>query len=469
MVSPAAAQHLFDKERGKKYNYACEISDYLRKEGNAMVGDRIYEFAGRIFPINRSITGKGVRETLAILNDYLKKNGCRTMTIHEVPSGTPVFDWTVPKEWEITEGYIENSKGEHIVDLKDHPLHIMGYSTPVDAYMDLEELKQYLYYQEDLPDAIPYVTSYYRERFGFCLTKNVYDSLTEDLYHVRIDSRLFDGSLTYAELILEGESEKEIFFSSYICHPQMANNETSGPALMAQLILWLSRREHRKYTYRFVLIPETIGSITYLSRNLSVLKERMIAGFNLSCVGDDLDYSIMETRYGNTLADRVLTSVLESRGKYTRYSYLKRGSDERQYNAPGVDLPVVGFSRTLYGCYEEYHTSKDDMSFISPAGFQGAFEVIHDVVEILEHNGYYRVKVLCEPQLGKRGLYPTVSRKGIYDEVKNLTNFIAYCDGTNDLMDISRIIGVPPQKLIEYQNSLMENDLLERVDGQEKV
>lgn len=429
-----------------------------------MIGDTIYKFAEKIYPINRSITGNGVRKTFQIINEYLNEKGCPSFTIHEVPSGTKVFDWTVPKEWEIKEGYIADSTGNHVIDMENHPLHIMGYSTPVDEMVCLEELKKHVYVQEDAPDAIPYVTSYYRERFGFCMTKNQLDALQEDTYHMFINSRLFDGSLTYGELIIEGNSDEEIFFSSYVCHPQMANNETSGPALMTQLIDYVAKLPNRKYTYRFVLLPETIGSITYLSKNLSAMKERTVAGFNLSCVGDNNDYSIVETRYGNTLADRALSCVLEHKGKYTRYSYLKRGSDERQYNAPGVDLPVVGFSRTLYGCYDAYHTSRDDMTLVSPLGFQGAYEAMQGVIDLLENNGLYKITVLCEPQLGKRGLYPTVSRKGIYDEVKNFTNFIAYCDGTNDLMDISKIIGVAPDKLIEYKNKLVDNDLLEIIN-----
>ena len=432
-------------------------------EGNH-IGKEIYDFAGSIFPINRSITGEGVRKTLRLINEKLKQNGAPELSIYEVPTGTQVFDWNVPKEWRINSGYIENEAGEHIIDFEDNFLHILGYSAPVDEWVDLEELKKHIYVQEDMPDAVPYVTSYYKERYGFCMSLSQRDSLKPGKYHMYIDSSLFEGSLTYGELILPGKSEKEILFSTYICHPNMANNEVSGPALSTFLIRHIAAMENRRYTYRFVFVPETIGSITYLSRNLSVMKKNTVAGFNLSCVGDNRDYSIMESRYGDTLADRVLTNVLEFNGNYTRYDFTKRGSDERQYNAPGVDLPVVGFSRTLYTRYPEYHTSKDDMNFVSPEGFEGSFRVMTQVIDILENNAKYRVTVLCEPQLGKRGLYPDVSKKGSYDAIFTQRDLIAYSDGRNDLLDISERIHVPVSELIPIKNKLVQNSLLEVID-----
>ena len=428
------------------------------------IGKQIYDFAGRLFPICRSLTGEGVRKTFALINEELKTSGAPELTIHEVPTGTEVFDWTVPKEWSIKEGYIENEKGERIIDFADNFLHILGYSTPVDEWVSLEELKTHIYVQEDQPDAIPYVTSYYKERYGFCMSADQRDSLPEGKYHMFIDSSLFEGSLTYGELILPGKSEKEVLLSTYICHPNMANNEVSGPALSTFLIKHIAAMKDRKYTYRFVFVPETIGSITYLSRNLATMKANTIAGFVLSCVGDDRDYSIMESRYGDTLADRVLGNVLTFNGKYTRYDFSQRGSDERQYNAPGVDLPVVGFSRTLYARYPEYHTSKDDMSLVSAEGFEGAYHVMKEVIDVLENNAKYRVTVCCEPQLGKRGLYPTISKKGSYDAVFTQRDLIAYSDGRNDLLDISERIKVPVRELIPIKDKLVENALLEVCD-----
>ena len=280
-----------------------------------------------------------------------------------------------------------------------------------------------------------------------------------------IDSELIDGNLTYGEVILPGERDEEVFLSTYICHPSMANNECSGPALLAELVRFLASRKKRKYTYRCIWVPETIGSITYLSRNLEYLKEHVIAGFNLSCVGDNRDYSIVESRYGDTLADRVLKNILKYQtDKFSTYSFLQRGSDERQYNAPGVELPVVCFCRSKFGEYAEYHTSADDMQLITPEGFQGSYEVMTQVMTALEYNACYRMKVLCEPQLGKRGLYPTISQKGSYDDIKAMTNFIAYADGRNDLIEISDRIGVPVKKLIDIADQLEKAYLLENIE-----
>ncbi|MBQ6976093.1 MAG: DUF4910 domain-containing protein [Selenomonadaceae bacterium] len=404
----------------------------------------------------------GVRHTLSVIREVVPE-----ITVHEVPTGTKVFDWTVPKEWRISDAWIKNSKGEKIIDFKKHNLHVLGYSIPVDKKVNLAELKKYLYTQQDQPDAIPYVTSYYKERFGFCLSQKQYDALPEDIYHMFIDSELFNGSLTYGELIIPGESDEEILISTYFCHPSMANNELSGPAVSVYLAKWLMEKESRRYTYRFVYVPETIGSITYLSQenHLEYLKKHVIAGWNLSCVGDDRTYSVVSTRYGNTLADRVTKNILRFiYPNYKQYSFLQRGSDERQYNAPGVDLPVCGFSRSKYGEYPEYHTSKDDMGLISPAGLSGAYNVMVECIEALENNRRYKIQCFGEPQLGKRGLYPTISQKGNYDEVATLTNFIAYADGKNDLFDISEIINVPVKNLIPVVKKLSAVDLIKAVD-----
>jgi aminopeptidase-like protein len=399
------------------------------------------------------------------LKEYIGKDNGLGLKVYEVPSGTQVFDWTVPKEWVIREAYIEDAQGNHIIDMKEHNLHVMGYSTPVDAWVDLEELKTYIYTQPDQPDVIPYVTSYYKERFGFCMSENQKTSLKPGQYHMYIDSELIDGVLNYAEVVLPGESEKEIFFSTYFCHPSMANNECSGPALSAELVRYVESMKKRKYTYRFIYIPETIGSITYMSQadHLQHMRETMIAGFNLSCVGDDRDYSIVESRYADTLADKVLKNVLKyhTGDRYSTYSFLERGSDERQYNAPGIELPVVCYCRSRLGDFPEYHTSADNMGIVSPSGFQGSYEVMTQVIRALEYNGYYKVSVLGEPQLGKRGLYPTISKKGSYDAIMAMMDFITYADGKNDLIDISNRIGAPVKELIDVVKKLKENNLLE--------
>ncbi len=423
-------------------------------------GHEIYDLAGILFPICRSITGEGVRKTLSILSEHIGEEDGKRLEIRNVSSGTKVFDWTIPKEWVIREAFIEDEKGNHIIDFKDHNLHVMGYSTPVDQWVGLDEMKNYIYTQPDQPEVIPYVTSYYKERFGFCMSEEQKSMLTPGRYHMYIDSELIDGDLTYGEIVIPGERKDEIFFSTYICHPSMANNECSGPALSAELICYVRNMKKRRYTYRFIFIPETIGSITYLSRNMEYMKKHMIAGFNLSCVGDDRGFSMIESRYGDTLADRVLNNILRGMGRYVVYPFLKRGSDERQYNAPGIDLPVVCFCRSKFGEYPEYHTSADNMELISPEGFQGSYEVMTQVIQALEYNVCYQINVLCEPQLGKRGLYPTVSQKGGYGTVKAMTDFIAYADGRNDLIEISDRIGVSVKKLIPIVERLAEAGLI---------
>lgn len=435
------------------------VQDAIEGKRRSMDGQDMMKIVSRIFPICRSITGDGVRETLGILQEY-----CSELKIYEVPCGTQVFDWTIPDEWNITEGYIENESGERIVDFTQNNLHVVGYSLPIDEWMELEELKKQVHTLPDQPDLIPYVTSYYAPRWGFCMSQTMLDALPEGRYHAVIRSSLNpQGSLTYGEILIPGtvEPEKEIFFSSYICHPSMANNECSGPAVLIALADYIRNMKDRRYSYRLILVPETIGSITYLSRNLPQMKERIIAGYNLTCVGDDMQYTIVHSRYADTLADKVLTNVLHYRDQgYKECSYLERGSDERQYCFPGVDIPLCTFSRTKFYDYPEYHTSGDNLELISPAGLQGTFEVMKECIRILEWNDHYCIRCLCEPQLGNRGLYPSVSKKGIYDEVRKLQDFILYADGRNDLVDISNIIGYPAVKLIDMVRTLTAQKLL---------
>lgn len=420
-------------------------------------GKEMYQLAEKLFPICRSITGNGVRETLRLMDEI-----SHSIIIHEVPSGTKVFDWTVPEEWNIKNAYIEDENGVKLIDFKKNNLHLVGYSTPVNCYMTKEELLQYIWVEDSQPDVIPYVTSYYKKRFGFCMSKNQRDNLKDGTYHVVIDSELKQGSLTYGEIILKGQMPEEIFISTYICHPSMANNELSGPCLSLYLSEWLKQRKNN-YTYRFVFVPETIGAITYLSQNLNYLKKYVIAGFNLSCVGDDRTYSYIESRYGNNLADRVLQNVLKYHYPgYKRYTYLQRGSDERQYCSPGIDLPLAGFSRSKYEAYPEYHTSSDNLNLISPSGLQGAFEVMSQCITALEYNHRYTAACLCEPQLGKRGLYPEISKKGMHSD-RILVDILAYADGTNDLIDISNRIGQPVKEILPAIEQLKNAGLIKEV------
>lgn len=420
-------------------------------------GSDLYELARNIFPIYRSITGDGVRTTLK----YLKKI-IPDMQIHEVASGTRVYDWTVPKEWNISEAYIENNRREKIIDFKKNNLHVVGYSCPIDKWVSKEELKRYIYTQPDQPDVIPYITSYYSLRSGFCMSKDMWNDLPDGNYHMYIDSKFTDGSMTYGEIIIPGVTSEEICFSTNICHPGLGSNEVSGPCVLTYLAKWLSEEPNRRYTYRFLFIPETIGSITYISQHLEEMKKNIKAGFVVTCVGDDLEYSYVESRKGGTLADRALQQVLKYYAPmYKKYSFLKRGSDERQYCAPGVDLPFVVFCRSKYHEYKEYHTSADNLSFISSAGMGNALEVLKRVVMTLEYNQYYRTTVLCEPQLGKRGLYPTISQKGTYkNNVRVIQNLLAYADGMSDLIEISNSINEPIEELAKTIDILLAEGLV---------
>jgi len=421
------------------------------------IGQEMYDWAVDLFPINRSLTGHGVRKTLNYIKDIIPE-----MNIIEVPSGTKCFDWTVPKEWNCDDGYIIDPDGNKICDFKNNNLHVVGYSTPIDKEIEYEELIEHLYHIEDQPTAIPYITSYYSERWGFCLSSNKFKKLKKGTYKVKINSELKDGNLTYGEIKIKGESEKEIFLSTYVCHPSMANNELSGPVVTTALVNFVKSIKNRKYSYRIVFIPETIGSITYISRNIDEMKKNIIAGFNISCIGDDRSYSYLSTRYGNTLSDKVSKHILKNID-YVEYSFLDRGSDERQYCSPGVDLPIATICRTKYGAYPEYHTSLDDLTVISPNGLYGGYDKLKKAIELLENNNYYKVNVLCEPQLGKRGLYPTISTKTSGAIVKNMMNFIAYVDGNNDLIDIANIIGVQAEELFDIVDKMKTAKLIKMV------
>lgn len=422
-----------------------------------MIGNEIYNLATKLWPINRSITGQGVRETLNIISNILPN-----LKIHSVPSQTKVFDWTVPKEWEVKKAYIIDPKGKKICDFSENNLHLVGYSIPFEGDISLDQLKEHLYTLPEQPNAIPYITSYYEERWGFCLTQEEFDTLENGTYKVEIDSSLFDGELNYGELLIKGKSDKEILLSTYICHPSMANNELSGPTVVTFLAKWLLEISKPEYSYRIIFIPETIGSITYLSRNYKHMKNKTIAGFNVSCVGDDRTYSYVPSRNGKTISDLIAKHVLKWIDKnFVEYSWLDRGSDERQYCAPGIDLPIASILRTKYGKYPEYHTSLDDLkNVVTPEGLNGGYCVIKKAIEAIESNKKYRASVMCEPQMSKRKLYPTLSTKKSGEEVKLMMDFISLCDGKNSLLQIAESLNVPIWNLYDVVKKLENHDLI---------
>jgi aminopeptidase-like protein len=426
----------------------------------AQMGKEMHDLARYLFPICRSITGDGVRKTLDVLQRYLPE-----LNIYEVPTGTQAFDWTVPLEWNIRDAYLIGPRNQKVIDFQRNNLHVVGYSEPVDKEMPLSNLQEHLYSLPEQPDAIPYVTSYYQRRWGFCLSHRDREALENGTYRAVIDSTLSPGALTYADLIIQGETTNEVLLSTYVCHPSLGNNELSGPVVSTFLARWVKSLPRPRFTYRFVFIPETIGSIVYLSQNLETLKSHVVAGFNVTCVGDDRTYSFLPSRNGNTLSDRVALHVLKHLApSFVRYSFLDRGSDERQYCAPGVDLPIACVMRSKYRTYPEYHTSLDDLSLITPEGLMGGFTALQRCLNVLETDRTYLARWLCEPQMGKRGLYRTLGTARVTEAMEIRMNILAYCDGQHSVLDLSELLDRPAWELQPYFSELVEHDLIRQVN-----
>ena len=426
-------------------------------------GEEIYSFLKEIFPICRSITGEGNRETLAKVREHIP------IEIKEVPTGYTAYDWEVPLEWNIRDAYIKGPNGIKIANFKKNNLHVVNYSEAVNKKIPLEELQKHLYSIPALPSAIPYITSYYNRSWGFCISDYQRNNLIDGEYEVYIDSSLEQGSMTYGELIIPGESKEEILLTTYICHPSMANNECSGIAVTTFLAKWLMSRDN-KYTYRVVFAPETLGAIVYINKNYDELRKNVIAGFNITCVGDNNAYSFMPSREGGTLADRIATHVLDNFvDEYETYSFLERGSDERQYCHPSVDLPVVSIMRSKYGTYPEYHTSLDNLDFVSPEGLQGAYNVTQKCFEALEMNGTYENIAVCEPKMSKRGLHPkswqtrhlgSSNAENLKKQVSDMMNTMVYCDGQRDLIELSNKINLTYDECHQHLSRLEQHDVV---------
>jgi aminopeptidase-like protein len=416
----------------------------------------------KLFHLCRSITGDGIRQTLKIIKKEFPQ-----LKINDVRSGTKVFDWNIPPEWNIKTAYVMDKHGDKIINFDKNNLHILGYSTPVNKILSKNDLFKNIYSLPKQPDAIPYITSYYKKRWGFCIKHNqkkIFQKKYKDTdkFKVIIDSSLKkSGKLSYGEIVIKGKSRQEILISTYICHPSMANNEMSGPIVSLALIKYFSSFKNLDKSLRFIFIPETIGSITYLSKNLKNLKENLVGGYNLSCIGDDRQYSCMLSKYENTLADiALIESFKKLKINYKKYSFLKRGSDERQYNSPGIDLPIASIFRTKYGEYAEYHTSLDDFNLVTKSGVYGGFKVAKTAIEILLKKIIPFNKILCEPQMGKRGLYSNLSTKNLNIFSRNLMNFLQYSDGKNDLNKISRLINLDKKKVLKIYKLLIKEKLI---------
>lgn len=395
-------------------------------------GNEMHELMTKLFPICTSITGDGVRKSLSILKNHID------LEIIEVKSGTPVFDWTIPKEWNIQDAYIIDPSGKKIIDFKNSNLHVVSYSVPIHKKISLTELKSHIHTLPEMPDAIPYLTSYYNENWGFCMKHNEFEKLQEGEYEIMIDSTLENGSLTYGEFLKKGVLEDEFLITCYVCHPSMCNDNLSGTVLVTFLAKYLEEL-NTKFSYRFLFIPETIGAITWLSKNeknISRIKHGLVA----TCLGDSGSLTYKKTRRGDNEIDKTTKYVLEqSKQEFSIVDYFPSGSDERQFCSPAFDLPVGSLVRTMYDKFPEYHTSKDDLDFVKAENLQNTLSKYLEIIFIIENNEkYLNLSPKCEPQLGKRGLYRKLGSQKNSDQKENAMLWILnQSDGENSLLDIA--------------------------------
>jgi aminopeptidase-like protein len=424
-----------------------------------LIGEQMYSMVSDMFPICRSITGNGVRQTLEIVKRIIP------LTIHEVPSGKKVFDWEVPREWNVRAGYIKNSNGDKIVDFADSNLHVLNYSIPVHKKLTLEELKPHLFSIPEHPDWIPYRTSYYKEDWGFCMTHNQLRQLKEDRYEVYIDATLQPGSLTYGEYFIPGKTTDEVLISAHICHPSLANDNLSGVSVAAFLAKKIIEEKSPRYSYRFIFIPGTIGAITWLALNEGNVR-KIKHGMVLSLLGDSGDFTYKKSRRDTAEIDRIASHVLKSKSTGNKViDFIPYGYDERQFCSPGFNLPVGCLSRTTYGQYPEYHTSADNLEFVKPENLRQSLQTVNDIIDALESNiKFLNQNPKCEPQLGKRGLY---SLRGGNNDSKDFQLALLWVlnlsDGDHSVMDISQRSKLDLSLVNEAVERLLECKLIETV------
>jgi len=424
------------------------------------VRQEIYQLIETLYPICRSITGDGFRESMQILKEHIP------LELHEVPTGTQVFDWTVPREWNIRDAYIKSAAGEKVVDFQKSNLHILNYSVPYQGKVKSAELKEHLFSLPEHEDWIPYRTSYYKENWGFCLTQKMLDSLSDEEYDVFIDSSLEDGFLTYGEFFIKGELEDEFLISCHSCHPSLCNDNLSGMGVATYLAKHLSQKKNR-YSYRFLFIPGTIGSITWLSLNEDKIS-KIKHGLVMACVGDSGKMHYKKTRRGDAEIDRAVTHVLKHSGDdYEIMEFSPYGYDERQYSSPGFNLAVGNLSRTPHGRFQEYHTSADNLDFVKAEKLADSYFKYLAIINVVENNKkYLNTNPKGEPQLGKRGLYSTVGgRKDASDYEMSLLWVLNLSDGEHSLLDIAERSGIPFSSIHNAANALLDCDLLEEVPG----
>jgi aminopeptidase-like protein len=422
-------------------------------------GEELYKLVAELYPICRSITGDGVRRTLEIVDREIG------LEVHEVPTGTQVLDWTVPREWNVRDAWVANAAGERVIDFQASNLHLLGYSVPVRATMPLAELREHLYTLPDHPDWVPWRTSYYAERWGFCASQRLVDSLPDGDYEVCVDTTLADGHLTYGEHLVEGETADEVLVSCHVCHPSLANDNLSGIAVATRLARMVAEARPR-YSYRFLFAPGTIGSITWLARNEDRLG-RIRHGLVLACVGDPGGFTYKCSRRGDAEIDQAVAHVLGRRPGHRVVDFTPYGYDERQFCSPGFDLPVGCLSRTPYAQYPEYHTSADDLDLVGPAQLQESLEVCWEVVGVLEGNRRYRnLSPKGEPQLGRRGLYGQIGGRSDAEERQMAMLWVLnLSDGDHSLLQVAERAGLPFALVADVAGALEEAGLLSRNAG----
>ena len=419
-------------------------------------GESIHSLIRKLYPICRSITGDGVRESLSVLKEVI------AVRTHEVPTGTKAFDWSVPREWNIKDGFVKDPSGKKIIDFRKNNLHVLGYSVPFKGSIGLDELKGHLFTIPEYPDWIPYRTSYYSENWGFCLSHRDYKNLKKGIYEVLIDSSLQNGHLTFGEYLVRGETEDEVLISAHNCHPSMCNDNLSGVAVAAFLARYLTGRSNLRYSYRFLFIPGTIGSIVWLSLNEPELS-RIKHGLVLAGVGDEGGFTYKKSRRGNADIDRIVTNcVVHSGGNYRVMDFEPTGYDERQYCSPGIDLPMGCLMRSVHGSYPEYHTSADGPGFVKAGSLQETFSLLVRIIDAIENNRKYVSRnPKCEPQLGKRGLYRKTGgeKMGKSDELALLW-LLNLSDGRHSLLDVSERSGQKMDSVIRAAEKLHGQDLI---------
>jgi aminopeptidase-like protein len=422
----------------------------------ASTGEEMLALMGALYPICRSISGDGLRQSLGRLAASIP------LTTHEVATGTRVFDWVVPKEWNIRDAYIKDSAGRRVIDFQKNNLHVVNYSAPVNAKMTLDELLPRLHSLPERPDWIPYRTSYYDESWGFCLSHRQLPGLVEDEYEVVIDSTLKDGAITYGECVLPGQSEEEFLISTHACHPSLANDNLSGVALAATLARILAPVP-RRYTYRFLFVPGTIGAIAWLFRNQATAK-RIKHGLVLACAGDRGALNYKRSRRGSADIDRAVEHVLKTKGSpFAIREFSPYGYDERQYCSPGFNLPVGSFRRTPHGEYPEYHSSADNLDFVSAPHLADSLATLLEVIDLVENDfRFVNLSPMGEPQLGRRGLVPSLGGKTAKDDQLALLWVLNLSDGTNGVLDIAERSGLPFDAIRRAIDTLTASDLLDR-------